>query len=178
MENKKPKGRRKIPMRKIENFGNLNASFSKRRMSLYKKASNLVFECDVDIGMIFFSPAGNPFSFFHPNVDAVVSRFQNLDIEPSESALLVAAHNREKVNELKNKLEVLDAIENIEIAKKQSYDEMINARQKGWWESIEQLNANEVSTYETWLKTIGFNVHNRLNQMEVGASSSDLGFNG
>lgn len=178
MENKKPKGRRKIPMRKIENYGNLNTSFSKRRMSLYKKASNLVFECDVDIGMIFFSPAGNPFSFFHPNVDAIVSRFQNLDIEPSESALLVAAHNREKVKELKTKLEVLDAIENIEIAKNQSYDEMINARSKGWWESIERLNANEVSTYETWLKTIAFNVQNRLNQMEVGASSSDLGFNG
>ncbi|KAH0735607.1 hypothetical protein KY285_011314 [Solanum tuberosum] len=177
MENKKSKGRQKIPMRKIEKQDNLYASFSKRRMGLYTKASDLVFECDVDIGMIFFSPTGNPFSFFHPNVDAVVSRFQNLSMEPSESTLLVAAHNREKVNELKSRLEELDTIEDIEIAKKQSYDEVIEARQKGWWESIEQLNADKVSTFEAWLETFVFNMQNRLNQLEIGASSSDLGFN-
>ncbi|WMV59803.1 hypothetical protein MTR67_053188 [Solanum verrucosum] len=177
MENKKSKGRQKIPMKKIEKQDNLYASFSKRRTSLYKKASDLVFECDVDIGMIFFSPTGNPFSFFHPNVDAVVSRFQNLNMEPSESTLLVAAHNREKVNELKSRLEELDTIEDIEIAKKQSYDEVIEARQKGWWESIEQLNADKVSTFEAWLETFVFNMQNRLNQLEIGASSSDLGFN-
>ncbi|KAH0711188.1 hypothetical protein KY284_012615 [Solanum tuberosum] len=111
MENKKSKGRKKIPMKKIEKQDNLYASFSKRR-------------------------TGNPFSFFHPNVDAVVSRFQNLNMEPSESTLLVAAHNREKVNELKSRLEELDTIEDIEIAKKQSYDEVIEARQKESLESI------------------------------------------
>ncbi|WMV59802.1 hypothetical protein MTR67_053187 [Solanum verrucosum] len=86
-------------MKNIEKQDNLYASFSKRRMGLYKKASDLVFECDVDIGMIFFSPTGKPFSFFHPNVDAVVSRFQTLNMEPRESTLLVAAHNREKVTQ-------------------------------------------------------------------------------
>ncbi|KAK4727460.1 hypothetical protein R3W88_032377 [Solanum pinnatisectum] len=162
MENKKSKGRQKIPIKKIEKQDNLYASFSKRRMNLYKKASDLVFECDVDIGMIFFSPIGNPFSFFHPNVDVVVS---------------LAAHNREKVNELKSRLEELDTIEDIEIAKKQSYDGVIEARQKGWWESIEQLNADKVSTFEAWLETFVFNMQNRLNQLEIGASSSVLGFN-
>ncbi|WMV11800.1 hypothetical protein MTR67_005185 [Solanum verrucosum] len=105
-------------MKKIEKQDDLYASFSKRRLGLHKKASDLVFECDVDIGIIYFSPKGNPFSFFHPNVDAVVSRFQNLDIEFSESALLVTAGNREKVNKLKNRLDELDIIEDIAIAKK------------------------------------------------------------
>ncbi|KAG5569930.1 hypothetical protein H5410_059696 [Solanum commersonii] len=131
MQNKKSKGRQKIPMKNIEKQDNLYASFSKRRM-------------------------GNPFSFFHPNVDAVVSRFQNLNMELREK---------------------LDTIEDIEIAKKQSYDEVIEARHKGWWESIEQLNVDKVSTFEARLETFVFNMQNRLNQLEIGASSSDLGFN-
>ena len=102
MENKKTTGRQKIPMQKMEKQDDLFASFSKRRSGLYKKADELVFECDVDIGMIFFSPTGNPFSFFHPNVDAVLSRFQNPNIELSESTLLVAARNRDEVNKLKS----------------------------------------------------------------------------
>ncbi|XP_055800967.1 agamous-like MADS-box protein AGL62 [Solanum dulcamara] len=172
MENKKSRGRQKIPMKKIEKQDGLIASFSKRRSGLYKKASKLVFECDVDIGMIFFSPTGNPFSFFHPNVDAVVSRFQNSNTELNESNLLVAAHNRDKVNELKSKLEQLDTIEDAEIAKKKLYDEVIEARQKGWWESIEQLNAYEVTQFEAWMETFIFNMQNRLNDLENGASST------
>ncbi|XP_055800965.1 agamous-like MADS-box protein AGL61 [Solanum dulcamara] len=172
MENKKSRGRQKIPMKKIEKQDDLLVSFSKRRSGLYKKASELVFECDVDIGMIFFSPTGNPFSFFHPNIDAIVSRFQNPNIELSESNLLVAAHNRDKVNELKSKLELLDIIEDAEIAKKKLYDEVIEARQKSWWESIEQLNAYEVTQFEAWMKTVIFNMQNRLNELENGASST------
>ncbi|KAH0726716.1 hypothetical protein KY284_002581 [Solanum tuberosum] len=172
MENKKSRGRQKIPMKKIEKQDDLYASFSKRRLSLHKKASDLVFECDVDIGMIYFSPKGNPFSFFHPNVDAIVSRFQNLDIEFSESALLVTAGNREKVNELKNRLDELDIIEDIAIAKKKSYDDVIEARKRGWWESIEQLNAYEVTKFEAWMDTTNFNMQNRLNELKNGASSS------
>ncbi|KAK6774299.1 hypothetical protein RDI58_029538 [Solanum bulbocastanum] len=93
-------------------------------------------------------------------------------MKPSESTLLVVAYNREKVRH-----EELDTIEDIEIAKKQSYDEVIEARHKGWWESIEQLNVDEVSTFEAWLETFVFNMQNQLNQLEIGASSSDLGFN-
>ncbi|XP_015166218.1 uncharacterized protein [Solanum tuberosum] len=116
-------------------------------------------------------------SMIKTSLGSLMYSSQNLNMEPSESTLLVAAHNREKVNELKSRLEGLDTIEDIEIAKKQSYDEVIEARQKGWWESIEQLNADKVSTFEAWLETFVFNMQNRLNQLEIGASSSDLGFN-
>lgn len=153
-------------MRKIEKQENRFASFSKRRSILYKKASEIVFECGVDIGIILFSPSGKPFSFFHPNPDAVISRFQNPNIKLSESTLLVAAHNRDKVNELKSKLEELDIIDRAAIAKKEFYEQMIEARQKGWWESIEQLNAYEVATFEAWIDDVVFNLQNRLNELE------------
>ncbi|KAM3382857.1 agamous-like MADS-box protein AGL61 [Capsicum galapagoense] len=175
MENKKGKGRQKIPMKKIEKQDDRYVTFSKRRSGLYKKASELVKECDVDIGMMFFSPTGNPFAFFHPTVDAVVSRFQNPDLKLSESTQLVAAQARNRVNGLQSGLDELDLREDIAIANKNVYDKVLETTQKSKWESIEQLNAEELTKFEAWLNVTRFNLQNRLNQLENGASSS-LGY--
>lgn len=78
---------------KYENKVNRFATFSKRRVGLYKKASELATECDIDIGIIMVSPIGNRHSFFHPNVDAIVSRFQNPIIQLSQIDRLVATYN-------------------------------------------------------------------------------------
>ncbi|KAK4344182.1 hypothetical protein RND71_037276 [Anisodus tanguticus] len=174
MENKKGKGRRKIPMRKIEKQEDRYATFSKRRKGLYKKASELVAECDVDIGIILFSPTGKPFSFFHPTTDAIISRFQNSDMQLSPNTCLVAAHARNRVNQLISRLEELDTIEDAVIAQKNLYDEVIKTRQRGWWESIEQLNADKVTEFEALLNNVVFHMNNRLNQLENGASSSKM----
>ncbi|MCD7462795.1 hypothetical protein HAX54_049375 [Datura stramonium] len=176
MEKKKSKGRRKIPMEKIENPDDRFASFSKRRASLYKKASKLVKECDVDIGMMIASPTGKPFSFFHPTVDAVVSRFQNPDMQLSPSTHLVACHTRNKVNQLNNRLEEFDTIEGQVISQKKLYDEVMKTRERGWWESIEQLNKEEVAEFDSWLSIVGSDMHSRLNQLENGASTSQSHF--
>ncbi|KAM3382973.1 agamous-like MADS-box protein AGL62 [Capsicum galapagoense] len=172
MEDKKGKGRRKIPMKKIENQADLYASFSKRRSGLYKKARELVRECDVDIGTIILSPTGKPHSFFHPTVDAIISRFQNPDIQLSISTQLVAAHARHRVNELNNRLEERDTIKNAAVFQKNVYDEVMETRQKSRWESVEELSEEELTKFEAWLNTVGSDLQNRLNQLENGASSS------
>ncbi|KAM3308511.1 agamous-like MADS-box protein AGL61 [Capsicum chacoense] len=172
MVNKKSKGRQKIPMKKIEKKEDRFASFSKRRAGLYKKASELVAEFDVDIGIIMFSPGGKPHSFFHPTVDAIVSRFQNPDVHLSESTHLVAAYARKRVNQLESRLEEFDIREKAAITLTNQLDQMAKSRQKGWWESIEQLNADEVAKFEAWLNATTFNMHNRLNQLENEATIS------
>ncbi|KAK6787161.1 hypothetical protein RDI58_015686 [Solanum bulbocastanum] len=154
-------------MKKIENKDSMFATFTKRREGLYKKSSEFVTECNVDIGIMMISHAGKPHSFFHPTVDVVVSRFQNPDIQLGESTNLEANAARNEVNQLKTRLEELDVIEDIVIAKKNSYEQMEETRQKGWWESTEQLNADEVFIFETWLKEISSNLHHRLNQLEI-----------
>ncbi|WMV25995.1 hypothetical protein MTR67_019380 [Solanum verrucosum] len=151
MEGKKTKGRQKIPIKKIENKDALLTTFSKRREGLYKKASELVTECDVDIGIMMISPAGKPHSFFHPTVDAIISRFQNPDMQLSQGIHLDTITARNKVNELKNRLEELDVVEDATIARTTFYDQVVEIRQIGWWESIEQLNADEVTIFEAWL---------------------------
>ncbi|TMW91105.1 hypothetical protein EJD97_014780 [Solanum chilense] len=55
MEVKKTAGRQKISMEKIEKKVVRYASFSERRLGLYKKASELVRECEVDLGIFISS---------------------------------------------------------------------------------------------------------------------------
>nr|XP_016436438.1 PREDICTED: agamous-like MADS-box protein AGL29 [Nicotiana tabacum] len=172
MVSKKTKGRQKIAMKKIENKDDRFATFSKRRTGLYKKAGNLVSQCDVDIGIVLSSPTGKPFSFFHPTNDVVIARFQNPDMQLSEINHLVAAHARNKVNHLSSRLEEFDTREDAATAQTRFYDKMIETRESGWWESIEQLNADEMTKFEAWLDNAMFNLNNHLNQLEVGASSS------
>ncbi|KAG5601555.1 hypothetical protein H5410_032925 [Solanum commersonii] len=89
-----------------------------------------------------------------------------------ESTNLEANVARNEVNQLKTRLEELVVIEDIAIAKKNSYEQMEETRQKGWWESTEQLNPDEVFIFETWLNETSSNLHHRLNQLEIEASSS------
>lgn len=74
MAEKKTLGRQKISMEKIENEDDLYSSFSKCRETLYKKASDMFWKYDIDVGIITFSPSDYHFYFFHPTID-VVDRF-------------------------------------------------------------------------------------------------------
>ncbi|XP_015072743.2 agamous-like MADS-box protein AGL29 [Solanum pennellii] len=172
MKRKKTKGRQKIPMQKIENKNALLTTFSKRRKGLFKKASEVVTECDVDIGIMMISPSGKPHSFFHPTVDAIVSRFQNPDMQLSEGIRLDATTARNRVNQLKTRLEELDAIEDALFAQTFFYDQMAETQQKSSWESIEQLDADELIINEAWLRDTNFKICHRLSQLKIGASSS------
>ncbi|XP_060201109.1 agamous-like MADS-box protein AGL61 [Lycium barbarum] len=142
MADKKPLGRQKIPMAKIENKDARYATFSKRREGLYKTASKLIGQYDLDIGIIISSPTSKPYSFFHPTVDAVIDRYLNPNTLPSESNRLAAENSRNKVKELIVKLDEYDITENDET------DEKI------------------------WLKSIDESLRNRLMQLEKGASTS------
>ncbi|KAH0683039.1 hypothetical protein KY290_021621 [Solanum tuberosum] len=118
------------------------------------------------------SPVGKPQSFFHPTVNAIVSRFQNPDMQLSQGIHLDMIIAGNKVNQLKNRLEELDAVEDARIAQTTFYDQMAEVGQKGWWESIEQLNAHEVTIFEAWLSDTCSKMHHHLNQLENGAPSS------
>ncbi|CAA7393833.1 unnamed protein product [Spirodela intermedia] len=67
-------GRRRIPLQKISNGDARMVSFSKRRSGLFKKAAELAILCGAEIAAVVFSPAGKPFSFGHPSVEAIADR--------------------------------------------------------------------------------------------------------
>jgi hypothetical protein len=59
-------GRGKVELKKIENPTNRQVTFSKRRMGLFKKASELAVLCDAQIGVIIFSGTGRMYEYSSP----------------------------------------------------------------------------------------------------------------
>ncbi|XP_072981450.1 agamous-like MADS-box protein AGL61 [Typha angustifolia] len=72
---KKTKGRRKIEMKRIEDYGSRHVCFSKRRKGLFRKASEISTLCGVDVCVVVFTPSGKPSFFGVPSVGAVIDRF-------------------------------------------------------------------------------------------------------
>ncbi|CAK8578165.1 unnamed protein product [Lathyrus sativus] len=79
-------GRKKIEMKLVKNKDARNAAFSKRRQGLYKKASELSVLCGARVGLLGFSPGGNPFAFGSPSFQVVIDEyFHEGDVEPFEN---------------------------------------------------------------------------------------------
>ncbi|KAM3306758.1 hypothetical protein P3S67_013629 [Capsicum chacoense] len=112
MERKKTTGRRKIPLVKIEKDVDRYSTFSKRCSSLYKKASELVRENEVDLGIVLTSPTDKTYAFVHPTSNAVIDRFMNLKTDFGDH--IIAENFRNKVNQLNNRLNELDKREELQ----------------------------------------------------------------
>ncbi|KAF8023975.1 hypothetical protein BT93_F1237 [Corymbia citriodora subsp. variegata] len=77
MAGRRTRGRQKIVMTQIENEDDKLITFSRRRSSIYKKASELVTLSGSDVGVVIFSLAGKPYPFAHPSIDLTTKRFLN-----------------------------------------------------------------------------------------------------
>ncbi|KAK8938340.1 Agamous-like MADS-box protein AGL61 [Platanthera guangdongensis] len=69
------KGRKKIEIKPIQNARSRKVCFSKRRQGLFTKANELCILCGTEVAILFFSPAGKPFTYGHPSMENVVARF-------------------------------------------------------------------------------------------------------
>ncbi|WMV24556.1 hypothetical protein MTR67_017941 [Solanum verrucosum] len=172
MEGKKTVGYQTISMGKNENEVLQYASFSKRRLSLYELAGELVQQHDVDIGIVLFSPTNKPRSFFHPTIEAVTQRLLNPNIELSDTTQLVATCVRNNVNEIEFKLAEFKIRE--DLASKQTIilDQAKEMRDIGWWEEIEKLKSDELTQFEAWLNVADSNMKYRLEQLENEVASN------
>ncbi|KAI4331983.1 hypothetical protein L6164_016926 [Bauhinia variegata] len=64
---------RKIEIKKISKENNLQVTFSKRRIGIFKKASELCTLCAAKVAIIIFSPGNKVFSFGPPSVNDLVN---------------------------------------------------------------------------------------------------------
>ncbi|KAH0751774.1 hypothetical protein KY285_004922 [Solanum tuberosum] len=169
MEHRKTAGCQKIPLAKIENESARFTTFSKRRPGLYKKACELVRECDVDLEIVMSSPKGIPYSFISPTSNVVIDRFINPTTKLNASDRLVAVEAHKKVSQVNDILNELDERKKIANEK---LDRMNEARDIGWWESIDRFSVHDTMKFEAWLTSGEFNLNEHLEQLENGASSS------
>ncbi|XP_051117360.1 agamous-like MADS-box protein AGL28 [Andrographis paniculata] len=153
---------------------NLYASFSKRRLNLYKQASELSTLCGIDIGIIIFSPRDIPHSFFHPTMASVLERYRNPNRPTNQPNLLLEAHYRDRISQLNQEFdEVFEAKDKL-IERVDYLDEIDRIRPKNWWEQvpIESLNGEEVREWITWFENLLAKINKRRQEIQNGASSS------
>ncbi|GLT32218.1 hypothetical protein SLA2020_068990 [Shorea laevis] len=69
-------GRGKVVLERIENKINRQATFSKRRNGLLKKAYELSVLCDAEVALIIFSSRGKLFEFGSTDVTKILERYR------------------------------------------------------------------------------------------------------
>ncbi|OAY51354.1 hypothetical protein MANES_05G208100v8 [Manihot esculenta] len=178
IQEKKTKGRQRIEMKKIENQDVMFITFSKRRSGIYKKASELITLTGVKLAFTVFSPAGKPFSFAHPSVDAIANRFLSKQPQAntqSSTHPLVEAHCQVKIEELnRQNHELLCQLDSLKKKGKQLKQRMTGKEIKGWWDTpIEEMNVEQMLEVEAACKEIQTKLINKLKfKTDGGASSS------
>ncbi|KAG5614366.1 hypothetical protein H5410_014190 [Solanum commersonii] len=131
-------------------------------------ANELVKLCGVDIEIVLFSPTNKPFSFFHPTTEAVIEQFLSPNSQSSEKT---ADQTRNKVNQLNNHLDAmgkrLEHIEEIECSQTLiQLSQMEENGQRSKCKSIDQLNADEITKFEAWLRTTVSTMNYRLEKLK------------
>ncbi|KAI3721473.1 hypothetical protein L2E82_32485 [Cichorium intybus] len=175
MAKKSSLGRQKIKIERIQKKPHLQVTFSKRRVGLFKKASELCTLCGVEIAIVVFSPAGKVYSFGHPKVDSVIDRFlrRNPNIN-STSLHLVEAHRIATIPDLN--IQQTHMNDELEAEKKRSetLDEMRKASQSQfWWEApIEDLLLHELEQLKDSMEELKKTVDVQANKLLVENSNS------
>ncbi|KAM0950881.1 putative transcription factor MADS-MIKC family [Dioscorea sansibarensis] len=82
--------REKIKIKKIDNATARQVTFSKRRRGLFKKAQELAILCDVDVGLIIFSPSGKLFEYASSSLCEILHKHSTHaedPLKPNQQAL-------------------------------------------------------------------------------------------
>ncbi|KAG5621322.1 hypothetical protein H5410_006540 [Solanum commersonii] len=75
MERKKGKGRQKIEMKFVESKEARNVTFSKRKLSLFKKINEFSALTEANVVVLLFSPSGKPYSYGNTSIEKITDKF-------------------------------------------------------------------------------------------------------
>ncbi|KAK6159181.1 hypothetical protein DH2020_006495 [Rehmannia glutinosa] len=166
---KKTQGRKKIEIKKIENLSNRQVTFSKRRVGLFKKASELCILSGAEIAIVVHSLGKRVFAFGHPAVDSVVDRFlggcvgENREICSVQGTGDFNRHYSDVCKELEVEKKRKEMIEE---AKRQV--EVCGDGSGGgfWWdEAVDGLDLEELELYAAALEELMRNVAVRADDL-------------
>ncbi|KAL0364952.1 UNVERIFIED_CONTAM: Agamous-like MADS-box protein [Sesamum angustifolium] len=150
-------------MAKMENESNLQVTFSKRRVGLFKKASELCTLTGSEAAVVVFSPGNKAHSFGHPDVHTVANKL----LAPNSSIGNVANHE----NELKYLAEVERQIE-AERARGEEIERMRKAFEKEKWfpsaDVIEGLSYQQLEHLKGAVMDFGKNLETQVERHDIG----------
>lgn len=142
---KPSRGRKKIEIKKIESEEARHVCFSKRRIGVFTKASELSTMCGVQVAVVVYSPSGTPYSFGAPSVNPVIDSFlaqSPVRAPPNSTHEYVINKLNEEYMEVSHKL-------SIEKQKKAMIDERVKEASKSrefeWLQKMDQLGLDELN---------------------------------
>ncbi|MCO5551293.1 hypothetical protein L7F22_004792 [Adiantum nelumboides] len=148
-------GRAKIEIKKIENPSARQVCFSKRRVGLIKKASELSILCGSEVGIIVFSQAGKAFSFGHPCIDYVIDKTLKRPVSVNSDKIEAIRRLESEYNALLQELEVEK--ERSLVLHKQLALDQFNRRHcwsQNWWEEpVHAMGILELKQHAERLET-------------------------
>lgn len=155
IKKKKTMGRRKIEIKKIEKKSSLQVTFTKRRMGLFRKASELSVLCGSEIAILVQSPAQKIFAFGHPSVDALVNRFHGAN---SHEFAVASSLMRYLDDGGRGKYE--EAVRKLAVEKRSGTGDSTAARDRFWWnEAIEGMELHELEDYVEAMEALKDKLH-------------------
>ncbi|KAL1544334.1 agamous-like MADS-box protein AGL62 [Salvia divinorum] len=166
---KTTQGRKKIEIKKIESLSNRQVTFSKRRLGLFKKASELCILCGAEIAIIVHSLGKRVFSFGHRSTDAVIDRY--LGGGDNESRDAAPAVNTSEFNRHYSKVS-----KELELEKKRRDEIEETKRAAGggggwdvfWWnQGVEEMELDELEEYAMALDELLKNTDLRANDLMI-----------
>ncbi|KAL7102086.1 hypothetical protein ACP275_08G097200 [Erythranthe tilingii] len=159
---KKTMGRRKIEIKKIEKRSSLQVAFSKRRMGLFRKASELSVLCGAEIAILVQSPANKIFSYGHPSVETLFHRYQTGGGgSPASSSIIPYREDgRSKYDEAVRKLEI------VKRSMKQESSTSSSSTRFWWDEPLDGMELYELEEYVDAMEALNDNVSRRVEEMQ------------
>ncbi|CAL0327463.1 unnamed protein product [Lupinus luteus] len=102
-------GRKKIEIKMLKDSNTRQVTFSKRKTGLFKKANELSILCGCEVAVVVFSPGKKPYSFGHPDISTVATKFLQQESN-SNSAQCSSSSNDDNSVRLNQLAEVMDQL--------------------------------------------------------------------
>ncbi|XP_019185053.1 PREDICTED: agamous-like MADS-box protein AGL29 [Ipomoea nil] len=158
------RGRRRIPLERIENDVQRNVSFSKRRFGLFKKASEISTLCGVKILVVVFPPNQEKvYTFGSPSVPEVLNKYvaerENLTIETNDTEEFLLSQEEANIRNMNHRINLLEE----QIQHEMNVSKALTEAAKGM-PSISNLPLAELLPLKQKMETLLSTVRQILNQ--------------
>lgn len=179
MEAKKTKGKQKREMKKIEDEKALYIAFTKRKLGIHKKASELTAICAAIVDILMFSPAGKPFCYGNPSLQSI-KRTSLTEENHSEDSVdkIVEAQRKMKVEQVNNKNDIVLDQMYVEEEREKTLGGLLKPRNNcGWWEAKnEDINYDLTKEIDVCLDELKKKLVNELSIRDGGVASHGKGY--
>ncbi|KOM57009.1 hypothetical protein LR48_Vigan11g004100 [Vigna angularis] len=159
--------KRKIEIKEVEQRNRRCVTFSKRKLGLFNKLTELSFLCKAQTSLIITSENGNVYSCGYPNIGAVLYRY----VTGGFSELCKVTQDQQEYIE-KQRIEYENVHKNLKEKQKQ-LEELKEAHKScscfgSWWNlSHQNMTLEDLEEFKTSLETFKFNLITLLQEKEI-----------